>query len=145
MHRTAGLPIRWCGARAECLPFPDARFDGAVLFTTLEFVQDPSRALQEALRVVRAGGWVAVGFLSALSPWVAAYRYRADQGAMPWSAAQFFARADVERFMGETAEISEAAVYLAPQATVPFEGAERAGKRAGNHPALEILRWSKRP
>jgi hypothetical protein len=27
----------------------------------------------------------------------------------------------------------------------PFDDAERAGKRAGNHPALEILRWRKRP
>ena len=88
VRRTAGLPIRWCDARAEHLPFADARFDGALLFTTLEFVQQPVQALREAMRVVRPEGWVAVGLLHALSPWTALYRSRADHGAMPWVAAR---------------------------------------------------------
>jgi ubiquinone/menaquinone biosynthesis C-methylase UbiE len=143
VRRTAGLPIHWYGARAEHLPFPEASFHGAVLFTTLEFVRHPARALREALRVVRPGGWVAVGFLHALSAWVALYRYQADRGVKLWGAAQFFTREDVERLIGAPADMSEVAVYLAPQATAPFEKAERAGKQAGNHPALEILRWRK--
>ena len=52
-RQTDGLPIRWCGARAENLPFDAASFDGALLFTTLEFVHDPVRALQEAMQVIR--------------------------------------------------------------------------------------------
>jgi ubiquinone/menaquinone biosynthesis C-methylase UbiE len=143
-RRTSALPIRWCSARAESLPFADASFDGAVLFTTLEFVHYPAQALQEALRVVRVGGWAAVGFLHALSPWAAWYRYQADRGVMPWVAARFFTRKDIEQFIGQPADTSEAAVCLAPQATAPFEEAEQAGRRAGNRPALEILRWRKR-
>jgi hypothetical protein len=89
------------------------------------------------------GGWVVVGFLHALSAWVALYRYQADRGVKLWDAAQFFTCEDVERLIGAPADMSEAAVYLAPQATAPFEKAERAGKQAENRPALEILRWRK--
>jgi ubiquinone/menaquinone biosynthesis C-methylase UbiE len=142
-RQTSGLPIYWCDARAEGLPFRDASFDGAVLFTTLEFVQRPAQALAEARRVVCPGGWVVVGFLHALSPWVALYRHRADRGAMPWAAAQFFTREDVERLMGVPADVAASAVHLAPQAVAPFADAERAGQRAGNQPAMEIVRWNK--
>jgi ubiquinone/menaquinone biosynthesis C-methylase UbiE len=143
-HPTAGLPISWCSARAEALPFERASVDGAILFTTLEFVSDPVRALHEAMRVVRPEGWVVVGFLHALSPWAALYRYRADQGEMPWSAAQWLTRDDIESSMGAAAKQSETAVHLAPQAAEPFSEAERAGIQAGNRAAVEILRWEKR-
>jgi ubiquinone/menaquinone biosynthesis C-methylase UbiE len=143
-RRTAGSSIDWCDAQAESLPFRDASFHGVMLFTTLEFVQQPASALAEARRVICPGGWVAVGFLHALSPWVALYRHRADRGAMPWTAAQFFTRADVERLMGVPADVSVSAVHLAPQAVAPFADAEQAGKRAGNQPALEIVRWNTR-
>lgn len=142
-RQTAAWSIPWCDALAEQLPFRDASFDGALLFTTLEFVQDPARALHEAMRVVRQQGWVIVGFLHALSPWAALYRDRAHRGEMPWAAAQFFTRDDVERHMGRPAEQSETAIYLAPHAVAPFMEAERAGRRAGNVPAVEMLRWRK--
>ena len=38
---------------AEDLPYEDNAFDTVALITTLEFVDDPDRALQEALRVAR--------------------------------------------------------------------------------------------
>jgi ubiquinone/menaquinone biosynthesis C-methylase UbiE len=143
-RQTEAWSIHWCDALAEQLPFRDASFDGALLFTSLEFVQDPARVLCEAMRVVRRQGWVIVGFLHALSPWAALYRYRANRGEMPWATAQFFTRDDVERDMGRPADQSETAVYLAPQAMAPLMEAERSGRRAGNRPAVEILRWRKR-
>jgi ubiquinone/menaquinone biosynthesis C-methylase UbiE len=143
-RQTDDLPICWCDARAEALPFDHASVDGALLFTTLEFVHDPVRTLHEAMRVVRPQGWVVVGFLHALSPWAALYRHRGDQGEMPWAAAQWLTREVVEAWMGAVAEQSETAVHLAPQAVAPFDEAERAGRRAGNWPAVEILRWGKR-
>jgi len=141
IQRTSSTSIHWIDARAEHLPYPDAHFDGAVLFATLEFVDRPAQALHEALRVVRPDGWVIVGFLHALSAWTALYRYKADRGVMPWSAARFYPRTDIEQWMGFPAEQFKTAVYLAPQAIPPFADAERAGKRAGNAPAFEILRW----
>lgn len=143
-QHTAGLPIHWCEAYAERLPFADARFDRALLFTTLEFVRQPAQTLAEALRVVRPAGQVIVGFLPALSPWVALYRHKADRGAEPWRAATFFTGEELERWIGQPATQTEAAVYLAPQAIEPFEEADRAGRRAGNQPALELRQWEKR-
>lgn len=145
IQRTADRPIHWQEARAEHLPYPEAHFDGAVFFTTLEFVDRPDQALQEALRVVRPGGWVMAGFLHALSPWAALYRYKGDRGVMPWAAARFYTRFDLEAWMGFPAEQSAPAVYLAPQANPPFAEADQAGQRAGNAPAMEILRWRKEP
>lgn len=144
IRRTAGLAVHWCDAKAETLPFAEASFDRAILFTTLEFVRHPAQALSEAFRVVRSEGQIVVGFLHALSPWVALYRYKADHGATPWRAATFFTGDDVEEWTGQPAERTETAVYLAPQAMEPFAEADRAGKRAGNQPALEIRRWEKR-
>lgn len=141
-RHTRALAIPWCAARAEALPFCSASVDGVVFFTTLEFVQDPGQALHEARRVVRRGGWLAVGFLHAYSPWAAFYRTRADQGVLPWTAARFWTRPEIEALLGLEAERSAAAVYLAPQAIPPFDAAEATGKRAGNAPALEILFWT---
>ena len=42
-------------ASAEALPFPDARFDGAVFLNALHHVPNPRRALEEAARVVGPG------------------------------------------------------------------------------------------
>jgi ubiquinone/menaquinone biosynthesis C-methylase UbiE len=40
----------------EALPFREASFDAAMFVAALHHVPDPSRALQEALRVLRPGG-----------------------------------------------------------------------------------------
>lgn len=45
---------------AEALPFRDACLDQVLFFTTLCFVQDPRRALEEAARVLAPGGSVLV-------------------------------------------------------------------------------------
>ncbi|MFQ5947332.1 MAG: methyltransferase domain-containing protein, partial [Acidimicrobiia bacterium] len=42
-------------ARAERLPFPDESFDGLTFSYLLRYVTDPSRCMQELVRVVRPG------------------------------------------------------------------------------------------
>ena len=42
-----------CIAKSEALPFKEKSFDIISLITTLEFVEDPLRAMQEAIRVSR--------------------------------------------------------------------------------------------
>jgi len=50
---------------AACLPFADGSFELVALITTLEFLPQPQRALQEAARVARRG--VILGVLNRLS------------------------------------------------------------------------------
>ena len=57
----AGRPnIRFEQADARALPFADASFDVVVFDSTLSHVPEPERALAEAARVLRPGGWLAV-------------------------------------------------------------------------------------
>jgi ubiquinone/menaquinone biosynthesis C-methylase UbiE len=57
---TAPSRLSFQTADGRALPFPDASFDLVVFHTTLCHVPDPERALHEAHRVLRAGGWLAV-------------------------------------------------------------------------------------
>jgi ubiquinone/menaquinone biosynthesis C-methylase UbiE len=52
--------IRFEVADGRALPFPDASFDGVLFATTLCHVPGPDRALAEARRVLRAGGYLLV-------------------------------------------------------------------------------------
>src|SRR5690606_5486048 len=133
----------WHDGAAEDLPFESGAFDGAVFFATIEFVADAAKAVDEAIRVLRPGGWLAVGYLNTFSPWTALYRHEADHGSPPWAAARFFSRDDLEQLAGQAAVRAEAAVWLAPLAEPPYGEADAAGRRAGNAPAFELLLWRK--
>lgn len=58
-HRRAPQ-LRFNVADARALPFPDHAFDGAMFATTLCHVPAPDRALAEARRVLRPGGFLLV-------------------------------------------------------------------------------------
>jgi demethylmenaquinone methyltransferase / 2-methoxy-6-polyprenyl-1,4-benzoquinol methylase len=47
-------------ARAEALPFEDARFDGLTFTYLLRYVDDPAETMSELARVVRPGGRLAM-------------------------------------------------------------------------------------
>lgn len=139
--RGRDIAARWVDARAEQLPFATGSFDGAVMFTALEFVAEPVRAIEQALRVIQPDGWLCVGYLHALSSWAAAYRRYGERGKQPWAGARFFVREDLEQMVGRAADRSESAVRLSPAATAPFAAADAAGERAGNAAAMEVLLW----
>ena len=141
-RRGAGLPIRWCAGVGERLPLEPSSLSGALVMATLEWVEDPQGCVDEALRVLRPGGRLVVGFLTALSPWAALYRRQADEGAEPWNSARFFTRADIVQLVGAEPDSVEGAVHFAPQAAEPWTVAENAGRRAGNEPAMEVLQWT---
>jgi len=70
---------------AQQLPFDNGSFDLVALITTLEFLQEPRRALIEAKRVSRIG--LILGTINR-SSWVG-WKYR-QQGGPIWGKARFF-------------------------------------------------------
>lgn len=56
--RPGGDRVRWCGADALGLPFPEATFDAVTSGYLLRNVADPLAAFREQARVVRPGGRV---------------------------------------------------------------------------------------
>ncbi|MGE0652967.1 MAG: class I SAM-dependent methyltransferase [Alphaproteobacteria bacterium] len=80
--------LRGCG---ETLPFRRAVFDGALFFTTLEFVQDDQAAVLEAARVVRPGGRLVFGVLNAEGPWA---ETRRREGGL-WAETRFYGRTEL--------------------------------------------------
>jgi ubiquinone/menaquinone biosynthesis C-methylase UbiE len=54
--------LQFVGAGAEAIPFPDARFDGALMLKSLHHVpmERMADALAEIRRVLRPGGWLYV-------------------------------------------------------------------------------------
>ncbi len=83
-----------------------------------------------------------VGILEALSPWAALYRRLGEKGVAPWHGARFLTREDLQALLDPPVAEKEA-VFLAPGAHPPFPEADRAGRRAGNRPALYLGRWEK--
>lgn len=56
-ERDEPLGIEYVRASAQALPFPDASFDFATAFMSLMDIPQPERAVAEAFRVVRPGGF----------------------------------------------------------------------------------------
>lgn len=77
--------LRYVQGDALALPFDDCSFDIVALITTLEFVADPRRALNEAVRVARNG--LLLGVLNRCS--LLALRRRASVRS-PWDVARLF-------------------------------------------------------
>ncbi|HET8632293.1 MAG TPA: methyltransferase domain-containing protein [Thermomicrobiales bacterium] len=56
----AGLPVAFCRADAQRLPFADDAFDRCRAERVLQHVEDPRAVLAELIRVTRPGGLVAI-------------------------------------------------------------------------------------
>lgn len=82
--------VRAVQAMGEDLPFGEGSFDCVLMVTALCFVRDPSRALAEAGRVLRAGGALALGIVDPESRLGRDYRRRAAGGGF-YAGARFLA------------------------------------------------------
>lgn len=141
--RTAGLTVEWREGIPETLPVEDAQVDALLLVAVLEFVRDPEEVLAEARRVIKPGGRLVVGALSALSPWAALYRHLGEQRVGPWAEARLYTEHELSELLNIADADVQRCVYLAPAAQPPYPEADEAGKRAGNKGAFMVARWDK--
>jgi SAM-dependent methyltransferase len=86
--------IRVFDGVAESLPFPDARFDFALMVTTICFVDDPARSFQEVRRVLRPAGVFVLGFVDRDSPLGLLYQRRKEQNLF-YREATFYGASEV--------------------------------------------------
>lgn len=85
---------------AVSLPFEDASFDGAILNTTLEFLDDPEAAVRELLRVARRR--VYIGVLNRWSVLAVHRRLEAHRGTdSVYRYARFYTVGDLMRLLDE--------------------------------------------
>lgn len=71
--------IRVLDGVAENLPFPDERFDYALMVTTICFVDDPAGSIREAARVLKDDGVFVIGLVDKDSPLGRLYQQRKEQ------------------------------------------------------------------
>jgi SAM-dependent methyltransferase len=81
--------------KAELLPFPNERFDYALMVTTICFVDDLGTAFREAARVLKPGGSLVIGFIDRDSPLGKQYVARKDRDPF-YRHARFYSVAEVD-------------------------------------------------
>lgn len=80
------------------LKFPDNYFDGVVSMALFEFIQDPVKALEECFRVVKPGGYVMIGTITADSSWGKEYISHMNREDSVFRNASFKTREEMKSF-----------------------------------------------
>ena len=85
---------------AEALPFKDAVFDYGLVVTTICFVGDPQKMLNEAHRVLKSGTSLVIGFVDRTSRLGQQYLAHQAESAF-YREARFYSALEVERLLGD--------------------------------------------
>jgi ubiquinone/menaquinone biosynthesis C-methylase UbiE len=86
---------------AEALPFVADSFDTVVMFTVLEFLEEPRAALAEILRVLKPSGQFVIGFLNRRSPWGILRQVRGLLGNLYWRKARLYSRGGILNLLNQ--------------------------------------------
>lgn len=89
-----GRGLAVCQAMGEALPFPDDRFDFALLVTVICFVDDVATLLQETWRMLKPGGRLILGFIDRNSALGRLYESRKESDSF-YRQARFYAAGQV--------------------------------------------------
>ncbi len=96
--RERGVDVR--DGIAEDLPYPDRRFDVALMTTTLCYLDDPAAAFSEVRRVLRPGGVFVVAFIDRDGPLGRRYEER-QQESVFYESTRFHGVRDVATLFEE--------------------------------------------
>jgi ubiquinone/menaquinone biosynthesis C-methylase UbiE len=83
---------------AEELPFSDSKFDYVLMVTTICFVTDVTKSLNEAFRVLKTGGFIIVGFVDRESELGKQYSEKKENSRF-YKDATFFSAQEVLRYL----------------------------------------------
>ena len=112
------LAIGWVLGPAQQLPFAAQSFDGVCCILALDFMSDRDRVLQEMVRVLRPGGFLAAAVLNRYSLWTLKRVVRAWFRPSLWREVRFLTPKDLKRLFAEQPELgdiqSRQAVYFPP-------------------------------
>ena len=93
--------IRVLDGVAEELPFNDSQFDFVLMVTTVCFVDDISKALMEAHRILSPGGFLIIGFVDRSSMLGQTYLSRQSENVF-YKDATFFSVGELVDMMNQT-------------------------------------------
>ncbi|MCK9375587.1 MAG: class I SAM-dependent methyltransferase [Syntrophobacterales bacterium] len=113
-----GLAITWVRGLASGLPFADGSFDGLMCILALDFMADREMALQEMVRVLSPGGFLAVAVLNRFSLWTLKRVIRAWLKPSLWREVRFLTPKELGRLLSGRQELvnirTRQAVYFPP-------------------------------
>ena len=98
--RARALGIDVYPGTAEELPFSDGRFDFVLMVTTICFVDDVTESFREALRVLKIGGCIIVGFVDEDSELGRRYVDNKEKSKF-YKEATFFSTREVKKYLEE--------------------------------------------
>jgi len=85
----------------ETLPFVADSFDTVVMFTVLEFLEEPRAVLAEILRILKPSGQFVIGFLNRRSPWGILRQVRGLLGNLYWRKARLYSRGGILNLLNQ--------------------------------------------
>ena len=83
----------------EKLPLEDETIGGVLIAFTLCFIDDPTKLLQEAWRVLQPGAGLVLGLIFRSSPWAKFYVTKGREGHPIYSRAHFFSKGEVDNLL----------------------------------------------
>lgn len=116
--RQEGRAITWIKGLASPLPFADESFAGVLGILALDFMTHREMALQEMVRVLRPGGFVAVAMLTRFSLWTLKRVIRSWFKPSLWREVRFLTPKELWLLLSGLRELtdirSRQAVYFPP-------------------------------
>ncbi len=85
-------------AEAEAIPLPDESYDLVLMVTTICFVEDVKKSIQEIWRILKPEGDVIVGFIDKDSPLGSLYQKNRQKSHF-YKTAHFFSAHEVEKLL----------------------------------------------
>ena len=93
--------IEVIGGVAEALPFDDDRFDFALMVTTICFLDNIEMSFKEGYRVIKAGGFLIIGFVDRNSPLGKTYQKYKNNNVF-YKVATFYSVNEVVSYLKKT-------------------------------------------